>query len=73
MKKKDFDKNFMQMVADDLQQFASSGTLDKPMVQQCYNDTTDSMHKDGQITDKQRFNWCTPKQALNLNYLKKLS
>ena len=72
MKKTDFDKQFIQMVADNLDQFASAGFLDKPGVKQCYNDTTNAMHKGGDITDRQRFSWCTPKNALNLNYLKRL-
>jgi hypothetical protein len=72
MKKSDFDKNFVQMVANDLQHFAGFGMIDKPMICQFYSDTKDTAQKSKEITAKQYYNWITPKQALNLNYLKRL-
>lgn len=65
MNKRDFDRDFISNIANNLDTYTSSGSLDKPMVRQMYSDTTDSLHKDGVISDSQRFNWCTPKGALN--------
>ena len=72
MTKKDFNKQFIEEIARNLDKYAASGSLDKPAVCLDYNTQTDSMCKSGEITSKQYNNWCTPKGALNLSYLKRV-
>ena len=73
MTKKQFDKDFIEIIAYSLfEGYAKSGFLDKPMVLMLYNDSVDKLHRNNQITDHQVNNWCTPKKALNIEYLKKI-
>ena len=70
MRKKDFDKVFIQQIVDNLNEYSTAGFLDKPRIYMMYNDITDNLNKEGIITNKQRFEWCTPEKAVNLKYLK---
>jgi hypothetical protein len=70
MTQKEFNKLFIQRISENLDVYASNGHTDKPMICEAFNDTTDHLCKNGKITEHQYNNWCTPKGALNLSYLK---
>ena len=72
MDKRTFDRDFIERIAQNLECFTQSGSLDKPAISLQYNIETDQMQKSGEITETQRLNWCTPKGALNLSYLKRV-
>lgn len=63
MRKADFDRQFIAQVKSNLNIYAKNGRLDVPMIKEEYNNTIDSLHKDGEITEHQVNNWCCPKQA----------
>ena len=72
MDKRTFDKQFIESIAKDLEKLSEAGFLDTPAVRERYNIETDAMQKSGEITEKQRLNWCTPNGALSLRYLRKV-
>lgn len=72
MTAKEFNTCFIKCIAADLDQYTQSGTLDVPAIREHYNLLTDQKERCGEITEKQRFNWCTPAGALSIKHLKKI-
>lgn len=67
MTKKEFDNFFISEILPAIKKEESKygkNRKDIPLRCQEYNYTLDSFHRNGQITDKQVFNWCIPKRLI---------
>lgn len=67
MTKKEFDKYFISEILPAIKKEESKyrkNCKDIPLRSQEYGFLKDSFHRDGQITDKQVFNWCIPKRLI---------
>ncbi len=74
MKKIDFDKSFITGVLKDLKymgKLVQNERIDVDMITQDYNIATDTLHKDGEITDKQVSDWCIPESFTKRSYVVK--
>lgn len=67
MTKKEFDRFFVSEILPAIKKEEikyRKDFKDIPMRQQEYAYPLDSFHRDGQITDKQVFNWCIPTRLI---------